>query len=123
MNPRKSPLRTEFSNAALDDMTAHTRSHGSSLAAAFGVWKGNLKSSGLPKDWGHEQPLQLAPLDGRTVHWRIYVREVHGVYMGFAETLGAEVLVLLALLPTAVMSRDAAIAEIVSRVPWNSRYA
>ena len=123
MNPRKSPLRTEFSQAALDDMTAHTRNHGANLAAAVGVWRGNLKSSGLPKDWGHEQLLQLAPLDGRTVHWRIYVREVRDVYMGFAETLGGEVLVLLSLLPAAVMLRNDAIAETVSRVPWNSRYA
>jgi hypothetical protein len=81
------------------------------------------KSSGLPKEWSHEPMLQLAHLDGREVHWRVYVQDVLGVYMGFTETLGGEVLVLLSLLPTAVMSRAQAVTETVKRIPWDSRYA
>ncbi|NJO13092.1 MAG: hypothetical protein HC872_06085 [Gammaproteobacteria bacterium] len=123
MNPRKPPRLTEFADAALDDMKSHTRNHGSSIAAAFGVWRGSLKSSGLPAEWLPEQSLQDAPLYGQVVSWRIYVHEVHGMYLGFAETLGAEVLVMLSFLPTAVTSRSQAVAATLSRIPWNSRHA
>lgn len=107
MDPRIPPLpeRIGVSEKAKEELSKYGRLQQYKLAIAGAVvfWQEQARLRGLPSGWDHRHIVSVHHSDERT-DWRLYVETVHGIRMGFAESLDGLSLRLLLLVPTDQMS-------------------
>jgi hypothetical protein len=107
MKPRTPPRpeRTGVSEKAKEELSKYGRLQQYKLAIAGAVvfWQEQARPNGLPSKWDHRHIVSVQHGDVR-MDWRMYVETVHGIRMGFAESLDGLSLRLLLLVPTERMS-------------------
>jgi hypothetical protein len=121
MNPRARPVpeRVGVDRAVLEELARYggRQEYKPAMTAAAIFWQDTARVDGLPESW---KDAGLVVKEGgvpeRQGRWRLYVKVVSGVRMGFAESEEGDALLLMLMRPAGVIGQRAAIEEVRRRL-------
>jgi hypothetical protein len=117
MKPRTRPSKVSVTQKAINEAGAFgaLQQHLPGILAAGEFWECHASIDGLPEDWDY-RGIVTVYVGTERADWKIYLEKVDGIRMGFAESMDAQTLSLLMLMPTDHMNSRQALAEACKRI-------
>jgi hypothetical protein len=114
MKPRKKPLSSSESAKSVEELGKYgsLQKYKFAIAHVITFWQDHGRPSGLPENWLHDGLV----IDATQAEWRIYLRRMNELYVGFCESKDGSVLRLLMIVPVKETTKAEALMNLRARV-------